>query len=140
MQFPISSCCLRSWRFRYPLLLHNVEYRRWRAVFRLQYSCLYSKYQYLFFGRQRIWGRTIDSSLHAVSLGCAPTPIQYFALAESNLMSLNGLPSPSVGGFGIGSYVPVSNSISIYLSIPPLGQPRSVSHFSRTSNHRPSID
>ena len=51
---------------------------------------------------------TIDNNLHAESLGCAPTPNQYFARAESSLMSLNGLPSPSVGGLGIGSYVPVS--------------------------------
>lgn len=47
--------------------------------------------------------RTRLNSLHAGSLGCAPTPIQYRALAVSSLMSLKGLPSPSVGGLGIGS-------------------------------------
>lgn len=49
---------------------------------------------------------TIESNLQAGSEGCAPTPSQYFALTKSNLISLNGLPSPSVGGIGIGSYVP----------------------------------
>ncbi len=50
--------------------------------------------------------RTIDNNLHAGSLGCAPTPSQYFALTLSRRISLNGLPSPSSGVFGIGSYVP----------------------------------
>lgn len=46
---------------------------------------------------------TIDSSRHAGSEGCAPTPSQYFARAISILISLNGLPSPCGAGFGIGS-------------------------------------
>lgn len=36
---------------------------------------------------------TIDSSRHAGSEGCAPTPSQYFARAMSSLISLYGLPS-----------------------------------------------
>ncbi len=31
---------------------------------------------------------TMDSSRHAGSLGCAPTPIQYFTLVKSSLISL----------------------------------------------------
>jgi hypothetical protein len=49
---------------------------------------------------------TMDSNLQAGSDGCAPTPSQYFARTESSLISLKCLPSPSAGGFGIGSYVP----------------------------------
>lgn len=49
---------------------------------------------------------TMASNLHAGSLGCAPTPSQYFARAVSSLMSLYGRPSPDFGGLGIGSYVP----------------------------------
>lgn len=49
---------------------------------------------------------TILNNLHAGSLGCAPTPSQYFALAESSLMSFQRFPSPSIGALGIGSYVP----------------------------------
>ena len=54
--------------------------------------------------------RTMESNLQAGSDGCAPTPSQYFARTESSLISLNGLPSPSGGGFGIGSYVPAGPS------------------------------
>jgi hypothetical protein len=50
---------------------------------------------------------TILNNLHAGSLGCAPTPSQYFALAESSLTSFHFFPSPSIGALGIGSYVPV---------------------------------
>lgn len=48
------------------------------------------------------------NSLQAVSLGCAPTPIQYRARLTSSLISFHGRPcvSPGRGGFGIGSYVP----------------------------------
>lgn len=71
---------------------------------------------------------TILSNLQAGSLGCAPTPSQYFALAISNLTSLNFLgaistaaPAPgiaadvlgvfvSLGVLGIGSYVPSTSS------------------------------
>lgn len=62
---------------------------------------------------------TIESNLHAGSEGCAPTPSQYLALTESSLMSLNGLPSPSWGAFGMGSYVPNTAKLadSSYLSI-----------------------
>jgi len=49
---------------------------------------------------------TIESNLQAGSDGCAPTPSQYFARTESSFISLNPLPSPSAGVFGIGSYVP----------------------------------
>lgn len=48
--------------------------------------------------------RTILNNLHAGSLGCAPTPSQYFARDVSSFISLKGLPpSPSGAGFGIGS-------------------------------------
>lgn len=50
---------------------------------------------------------TILNNLHAGSLGCAPTPSQYFARDVSSLMSLIGFPSPDGGGLGMGSYVPV---------------------------------
>ena len=48
---------------------------------------------------------TILNNLHAGSLGCAPTPSQYFALDVSSRISLNGLPlsSPARGALGIGS-------------------------------------
>ena len=46
---------------------------------------------------------TILKSLHAGSLGCAPTPNQYFALAVSSLISLTGFPSPKGGSLGTGS-------------------------------------
>lgn len=46
---------------------------------------------------------TILNNRHTGSLGCAPTPSQYFARDVSSLMSLNGLPSPSGAGLGIGS-------------------------------------
>lgn len=46
---------------------------------------------------------TILKILHMVSLGCAPTPNQYFALAVSSLISLIGFPSPSGAGLGMGS-------------------------------------
>lgn len=46
------------------------------------------------------------NNLQAGSLGCAPTPNQYFALEVSSLMSLIALPSPEGGGLGTGSYVP----------------------------------
>ncbi len=55
---------------------------------------------------------TILNNLHAGSLGCAPTPSQYFALAESSLISFQRFPSPSIGALGIGSYVPVFSSAS----------------------------
>lgn len=38
---------------------------------------------------------TIDSNLQTVSVGWAPTPIQYFALVMSSLMSLCSLPEVS---------------------------------------------
>ncbi|RYP02025.1 hypothetical protein DL764_005993 [Monosporascus ibericus] len=53
----------------------------------------------------------MDNSLQTVSVGCAPTPIQYFALIVSSLMSLCKRPESSYGsGFGIGSYVPMTSS------------------------------
>lgn len=57
-------------------------------------------------GRKKTIKLTILSSLHAGSLGCAPTPNQYFARDVSSLMSLIALPSPDGGGLGMGSYVP----------------------------------
>jgi len=60
--------------------------------------------------------RTILNNLHAGSLGCAPTPSQYFALAESSLISFQRFPSPSIGALGIGSYVPASISLRPRLS------------------------
>lgn len=39
--------------------------------------------------------RTMDRNLHTVSVGCAPTPTQYFALSTSSLMSLCSLPDSS---------------------------------------------
>lgn len=45
----------------------------------------------------------ILNNLQAGSLGCAPTPSQYFALDVSNLISLNGFPSPKGAGLGTGS-------------------------------------
>lgn len=46
----------------------------------------------------------MDNNLHAVSVGCAPTPIQYFALNTSSLISLCNFPESSyVSFFGIGS-------------------------------------
>lgn len=55
--------------------------------------------------------RTIDRNLHTVSVGCAPTPTQYFALSTSSLMSLCSLPDSSYESFlGIGSYVPMTSS------------------------------
>ena len=53
---------------------------------------------------------TMLKSLQAGSLGCAPTPNQYFALEVSSLMSLIALPSPEGGGLGTGSYVPANYS------------------------------
>lgn len=52
------------------------------------------------------------NSLHAVSLGCAPTPTQYLALLTSSLMSFHGRPyvSPGRGGCGMGLYVPRTSS------------------------------
>lgn len=50
---------------------------------------------------------TILNSLQAGSLGCAPTPNQYFAREVSSLISLIGFPSPEGGGLGMGSYVPI---------------------------------
>ena len=54
--------------------------------------------------------RTILNNLHAGSLGCAPTPNQYFARDMSSFISFIGLPSPSPssaepkgGILGIGS-------------------------------------
>lgn len=49
---------------------------------------------------------TSEKSRHTVSDGCAPTPSQYLARAVSSWMSFVGLPMPSAGGFGTGSYVP----------------------------------
>ena len=51
---------------------------------------------------------TIANNLQTVSLGCAPTPSQYFALLTSSLMSFCCL-SPGAaptGVCGIGLYVP----------------------------------
>lgn len=48
--------------------------------------------------------RTMERNLHTVSVGCAPTPTQYFALSTSSLMSLCNLPDSSYESFfGIGS-------------------------------------
>ena len=49
-------------------------------------------------------------SFHALSLGCAPTPIQYFALDTSNLTSLNGLCLGFSGCIATGLYVPSTSS------------------------------
>ena len=57
-------------------------------------------------GHRDAQAHTIAKSRQTGSEGCAPTPSQYFARDVSSLMSLNGLPSPKGGGFGIGSYVP----------------------------------
>lgn len=54
--------------------------------------------------------RTMLSSFHAGSLGCAPTPSQYRARDTSSRMSLKGRPSPSGGARGAGSYVPSTSS------------------------------
>lgn len=45
---------------------------------------------------------TIDNNLQAVSLGCAPTPIQYRVRVKSSFISLKGRPvvSPGRGGWG----------------------------------------
>lgn len=61
--------------------------------------------------------RTMLSNLHAGSLGCAPTPNQYFALTLSRRISLNGLPSPSSGTLGIGSYVPRTSIGLLFLAV-----------------------
>lgn len=48
--------------------------------------------------------RTMERNLHTVSVGCAPTPTQYFALSTSSLMSLCSFPDSSYESFfGIGS-------------------------------------
>lgn len=55
--------------------------------------------------------RTMDRNLHTVSVGCAPTPTQYFALSTSSLISLCSLPDSSYESFfGMGSYVPMTSS------------------------------
>lgn len=55
--------------------------------------------------------RTMERNLHTVSVGCAPTPTQYFALSTSSLMSLCSLPDSSYESFlGMGSYVPMTSS------------------------------
>jgi hypothetical protein len=54
--------------------------------------------------------RTISNSLHAESLGCAPTPSQYFARDTSSSTALNARPSPSCGCCGSGLYVPRTSS------------------------------
>lgn len=46
---------------------------------------------------------TMLNNLQAGSLGCAPTPNQYFALEVSSLISLIALPSPEGEGLGTGS-------------------------------------
>jgi hypothetical protein len=47
---------------------------------------------------------TIESNLQTGSLGCAPTPSQYFARAVSSCISLIGFPPiSSGGGFAMGS-------------------------------------
>jgi len=38
---------------------------------------------------------TIDNNLHTTSVGCAPTPIQYFALVMSSFTSLCSTPEVS---------------------------------------------
>ena len=53
---------------------------------------------------------TILNSLHIGSLGCAPTPSQYFARDVSSLISLIGFPSLCGAAFGTGSYVPRTSS------------------------------
>ena len=52
---------------------------------------------------------TMASRRHMGSLGCAPTPSQYFTRDTSNWISFTGFPVPSGGGFGIGSYVPITS-------------------------------
>lgn len=54
---------------------------------------------------------TMERNLHTVSVGCAPTPTQYFALSTSSLMSLCSFPDSSYESFlGMGSYVPMTSS------------------------------
>ncbi|KAK3934906.1 YjeF N-terminal domain-containing protein [Diplogelasinospora grovesii] len=54
----------------------------------------------------------MDSNLHTVSLGCAPTPIQYCALVISSLMSLCSLPDSYESFFGMGSYIKGRGDVS----------------------------
>jgi hypothetical protein len=59
----------------------------------------------------------MDNILHAVSLGCAPTPIQYLALTTSSLMSLCSWPVLLYGSsFGTGSYVPMTSMGLLFLA------------------------
>lgn len=54
--------------------------------------------------------RTIERNRQTVSVGCAPTPIQYFARSISSRMSLCCLPDVSYESFlGTGSYVPITS-------------------------------
>jgi hypothetical protein len=54
---------------------------------------------------------TMDRSRQTVSVGCAPTPIQYCARSRSSRISLCRAPESSYGsGFGTGSYVPMTSS------------------------------
>lgn len=54
--------------------------------------------------------RTIERNRQTVSVGCAPTPIQYFARSMSSRMSLCCLPDVSYESFlGTGSYVPITS-------------------------------
>lgn len=46
------------------------------------------------------------NNFHMLSLGCAPTPIQYFALDISSFTSLNARFSGSDGCVATGLYVP----------------------------------
>lgn len=88
-----------------------------RPILWLQYAQLHtvsvSKPHLSFHLRKRSPGeeiRTIDKNLHTVSVGCAPTPIQYLARSMSSLMSLCSFPDVSYESFlGIGSYVPMTS-------------------------------
>lgn len=55
-------------------------------------------------------GRTMFKSFQALSLGWAPTPIQYFALEVSSLTSLNGRCLGFSGCMATGLYVPRTSS------------------------------
>lgn len=56
-----------------------------------------SSFGLFFLGPKPFFGRsfTMASSRHAVSVGCAPTPIQYRARDVSSLMSLCSFPESS---------------------------------------------
>lgn len=60
----------------------------------------------------------MDKNLHTVSVGCAPTPIQYLARSISSLISLCSFPDVSYESFfGIGSYVPMTSRGLLFLAV-----------------------